>query len=742
MKSQPAKPVPASLSQWVGRNAEAILQAALLALVVATSLTPSDTAAAQGVFAVPAMLWSLLTFTAFAWLAFSRGRPVRWDHLDLLAGLYLVWTLLSVVATYGVGDMRAAINAFFQSFAFVAVFWLGRRLLTTTEQRRDVLVFMVALAVTLALLGCLQYLVFYPAMQAELRANSEALLMANGIPPDSASAEAFLNRAFSKEPLGTFALTNSLASFLLPWLLLLLALAWRRLRKGGNAKPWLILVGCLLPIVVCLLLTKSRTAILVAGVGVVAIALTQIGLAARTAWLALGALAAIVAALAVGVWWAGGLDREVLSEAPTSVLYRLQYWESTLDIIVDFPLFGCGPGNFQSTYPRYMLPEASELIADPHNFILEIAATAGLPALVLFIAFLVGIFARRQTGDEAAPAPTSIPSARHWRLGGALFGLLLAMPLVVLAHSSYDALAGIPWFVLIGVPVFLAAMYLLRPLLDEVEISRPILLILTAAVFLNLLAAGGIGFPNVATSLALLLAFCAGALPESAVERPHSWSFSRIVAKDAWALLFVVVGASHGLFYSPVVYSRSYMAEADALLQEGDMLAARMPLHLAHVADPWSSEPWNSLASFELQRFLATPNSATFDSCEDAFRQAIERNPRSFLIHGAAGDAYLAAYRTTSRPYYLDSAIKHYQQAVERYPNSGVVHARLAWAYHVAGNPSSADEAREALRLDALSPHRDKKLSRYRLNDPGLSAREQALPLDELMQELAGSSAD
>jgi O-antigen ligase/tetratricopeptide (TPR) repeat protein len=738
MKPHPAQPAPASLRQTVGRNAEVIFQAALLALIVATSLTPSDTAAAQGVFAVPAMLWSLLTAAAFAWLALQREKPVRWDRVDLLAALYLGWTLFSTFAVHGVGDMRAAINSFFQSFAFVAVFLLSRRLLTTAEQRRDALALLVSLAVTLGILGCLQYFVFYPAMQAELRANPDAVLLANGIPPDSASAEAFLNRALSKEPLGTFTLTNSLASFLLPWLLLLIAMAWLQLRKGWNAQPWLLLLGCLLPIVVCLLLTKSRTAVLVAGVGVVAIALTQIGLAARTAWIALGALAAVVALLGVGVWWAGGLDREVLSEAPTSVLYRLQYWESTLGMIGDYPLFGCGPGNFQATYPRYMLPEASELIADPHNFLLEIAATAGLPALVLFIAFLVSVVVRKRTTGEASSPSASAPSARNWRLGGALFGLLLATPLILLANSSYDLLAGMPAFVVIGIPIFLVGMYLLRPLLDDVEISWPILLIVTAAVLLNLLAAGGIGFPNVATSLGLLLAFCAGCLPESAVERPQPSQAAASYA--ALGLSFVALAACYLLCYSPVVYSRTYMAESDALLQSGEPLAAIDRLEAAITADPWSSEPCSTLAAFELQRYLATPNPVTFNRCEAALEQAIARNPRSFLNHESAGDAYLAAYRTASRQSHLDSAIEHYRQAVERYPHSGVVHARLAWAYHLAGNPLAADEAREALRLDELNPHRDKKLARYQLRDPGLSAREQALPLDALMRELANAA--
>ncbi len=60
-------------------------------------------------------------------------------------------------------------------------------------------------------------------------------------------------------------------------------------------------------------------------------------------------------------------------------------------MIADHPWFGCGPGNFKSYYTRYKVPEASETIADPHNFLLEIAATAGVPALTLFLLIFVAL---------------------------------------------------------------------------------------------------------------------------------------------------------------------------------------------------------------------------------------------------------------------------------------------------------------------------------------------------------------
>ena len=101
------------------------------------------------------------------------------------------------------------------------------------------------------------------------------------------------------------------------------------------------------------------------------------------------AVAAVLLAAAVAV---GTLDRDRLAQASKSFGYRLQYWQSSLQMIADHPWLGCGPGNFQDAYTRYKLPEASEEIADPHNFLLEIWATAGTPAALAFLAVL-GCFA-------------------------------------------------------------------------------------------------------------------------------------------------------------------------------------------------------------------------------------------------------------------------------------------------------------------------------------------------------------
>ena len=65
-----------------------------------------------------------------------------------------------------------------------------------------------------------------------------------------------------------------------------------------------------------------------------------------------------------------GLDVQVLSEAPLSVRYRLEYWRSTAAMIADYPLFGCGPGN-STALLRERWPGAKLIGVDSSREMLE-----------------------------------------------------------------------------------------------------------------------------------------------------------------------------------------------------------------------------------------------------------------------------------------------------------------------------------------------------------------------------------
>src|SRR5262249_9011447 len=139
------------------------------------------------------------------------------------------------------------------------------------------------------------------------------------------------------------------------------------------------------------------------------------------------ALAAILclALLIGGALAMKGLDAAVLTEATKSLGYRLQYWRSTLAMIARHPLLGVGPGNFQDYYTQFKLPEASEEIRDPHNFLLEVWATAGTLALTALCAALAlfawrtGSTPPRSWGGETGAAPEQSTRDAKFLVAGA-----------------------------------------------------------------------------------------------------------------------------------------------------------------------------------------------------------------------------------------------------------------------------------------------------------------------------------
>jgi len=119
----------------------------------------------------------------------------------------------------------------------------------------------------------------------------------------------------------------------------------------------------------------------------------------RNAWL--GAVAGLLVVAAMKrprlVWVPAAAVALVLVLRPAVVTSRLTLhdrssvdryymWQAGLDMILDKPVFGQGPGMILSAYPRYRWPEApNPTTPHLHNNALQIAAERGVPSLVFFV---------------------------------------------------------------------------------------------------------------------------------------------------------------------------------------------------------------------------------------------------------------------------------------------------------------------------------------------------------------------
>jgi hypothetical protein len=721
-KSQPntdVQPVAASVAKRPAVNLPVAtshpwLLGGMTALLVARPLFPSESAAGFGDGVTMVMLWIGL---AVFWLLGAVGRKcsICFGWTDGAVLLLVGWHTAAALWAVGHGTPRPAINMLWEWVGMGLCFLLARQFITTAREARAVVAVMVALAVALAGYGLFQRAYEMPETRAEYQADPDRTMRDAGLwfPPGSPERRLFESRLANEEPLATFALTNSLAAFLTPWLVMLAGVG---LGCGRNRKRLIAVVVCAIPVAVCLLLTKSRSGCIAAGVGLVLAWLLCREQRVHIGWKWPAAISAIAAVLVAAAVLAGKLDREGLAQASKSFGFRLQYWQSSCLLIADHPIVGCGPGNFQNAYTGYKLPEAAEEVADPHNFLLEIAATAGTPATLAFVAVLgcfFGAIGRFQISESQISNPASESDAWLHVVAGGAVGFLLSVP-VGLISAAPPRMAA----VLLGLPLGAAAVMLLLGWIRDGRLPRLLPAVGVTALLVDLLATGGIGFPGVAGTLWVLLALGLFSAARPRTTAPLSDSHGRgrpYHDFGAWAGLVAAVALAAACYqtaYSPVLGCQTQLR-----LAEREPSRAAEHLEAAAAADPWAAEPWRQLAAVEFERWWEQPGKDTFDRFERAAAKALELAPNSASTWLTVGDWYSRALSRMDRQgskaaaETRDHALSAYVEAARLYPNSTLYRAKLAEARRAAGDePGFRREAEAALRLDNLTPHINKKL--------------------------------
>ncbi len=223
----------------------ALLLAVLAALCVARPLLPSEAVAWLGdgqPFNMLVLCLAVLTCLAAVGQGGLRARWTPTDTAVLLLGACYAASALHAVAF---ASPRPAFNMLWEWSALTFVYFLVRQLVRTAAERRALVAVMIALAVVLASYGYYQYFVSMPADRQEYARDPDAMLRRNDLryAPGSIERQQFENRLRSTEPLATFALANSLAGYLAPWLLVTVGIGaelgvWSpRKRSSGTSAP-------------------------------------------------------------------------------------------------------------------------------------------------------------------------------------------------------------------------------------------------------------------------------------------------------------------------------------------------------------------------------------------------------------------------------------------------------------------------------------------------------------------------
>ena len=721
----------ARVSVTRGEVVRGCLLAFLTALNVARPLLPSETLLTAGEGeGLPFVM--LLLAVGIGWLIAALAHhelAVRVGWADagwiMLLAAYAVSTCSAARHDGG----RSSINMFWEWSAFGLGFFLVRQLVRTTRETRAFAAVMVGLAVALSGFGLYEFFVSRPDDRAHYQRDPEGTLRDAGIValPGSPTRILFENRLAASEPTATFSLANSLAGFLAPWLIVAIgigavAITDRSLQieNWQSRDGWCVLGAavCSLPMAMCLVLTKSRSAWLATAAGLTLLTVWAVSALRRHATPGIAkkliggglAFATILGGLVAVAFAVGALDRQIATEALKSLGYRWQYWHASWAMIKDHFWLGCGPGNFQYFYTQYKLPEASEVVADPHNFLFEVWATAGTPAMVGLLLVLAGAICdtwkgrNRDRGSAVTiqskpfPAPQS-DDASNYVLAGGLLGFVCAWAIgqagtVPLGESAFVgglAMAGM-------------SLAILYPWVHGGRLPAMLPWLGATVLAVNLLAAGGIGFPGVAGSLWLLLA-----LGHRELDGRAPGPLSRRFGLAALGCLLAVTFLCSQTAYLPVMRSRTFLLQAESRRSSVNEIE---PLLLAAAqADPRSDEPQRRLADLAFARWNEHPAPELLSRWRQYQANILRLRPKSSASWQQAGDRYFAAYHHDDDESLLREAIGHYRRAVRLYPNKATLRGQLSLALEQSGAREKAtDEAAAALELDRLTPHTDQKL--------------------------------
>jgi len=714
-----------------------IIQGGVAALVAAALFPPTDAAGeCFGMFAIAG--WCLMLL-GWAGITLIKRKPIVWCGATTFAVLALLICLAIstiVLIQNESGNARAAVNVLWTWVGLGIGFFLIRQTVRKPEEIRAFTVIMIGLAVVLSAAGLYQIAVTNPKTRAAYEADPEALLAEAGMvaPEGSAARKNFEDRLNSLEPIATFSLTNSLAGYLAPWLLALggIALSWQSktssqpLEGKYQPSPKAMLVGMGIAaaiIVACLFLTKSRTAYIAAAAGALVLVFYGGLLKRKIGWKIPVAIVGIIAGIGLAAVFFGGLDREVMSEAPKSLLYRFEYWQSTGAMIVDHPILGVGPGNFQSNYSAYKLPQASETIADPHNALLEVWAIGGTLALVCFVAVFV-LFVRQLSrgtssadtesnekngDDDKEPLPACPPSIFAMYVGMAT-GIALGLASVWLLEFDVQlemTLAGV-------VP---AALFIWSAHAWVMTGRLPLAALIAAIVVLavNLMAAGGIGALGVGQTLWVALALALN-LRESSQQAADTEPTSGRTPSPV--IGWVITGATVAILlafiftlYMPTLNSKKHYANA----LFGERKDRRNELELALEADSFSPEPKFGLVASYFESWDANQNEKTVKKFASAVDDALRSDPNAPGRREQIAGYYQHMFMKTGDREFLDAAIEHQTASTKLGPSRARAFAHLASLLAISKDEPETrkallEAAQEALRLDDLNPHEEQKL--------------------------------
>ena len=341
-----------------------------------------------------------LTLAVAVYLARILQRRTRFEHLALDAPIlaFSIWTLLS--ASFSSDPVASHESA--KKLVLFALFYLGVDTLREEDGRERVVDAALLGGVVLAAGSLLQYYFLgFDTLDKRPRSFLGHYMTASGLVMGAlvlAAARLAFRRAPLRPPtradlvrlaglaaaLAVLTVLGAVDVFAVEGeRLLVAALVAAAVYMAVSRGPWptagtgTTLAALVIPLAAwALLLSRTRNAWLGTLVGLAVVALLR---APRALLLVPAAMAAVLVLRPAPV-----IERLTVTDASSRDRYYM--WQAGIDMILDKPVFGQGPGRILAVYPEYRWPQAPNALQPHlHDNALQIAAERGLPCLAWWL---------------------------------------------------------------------------------------------------------------------------------------------------------------------------------------------------------------------------------------------------------------------------------------------------------------------------------------------------------------------
>jgi hypothetical protein len=379
----------------------------LSGLVSLTLFLSGDLNERSGMVHFPAILWLIfaVVLTSVPILFKRRVPKLVFTRLDIAVYLFFFYVFLSTVWNlFNGGSPRPTLNMLSVWILCASAWYVFRQLLH--DIKIVALFFSIVLAVgaTESCLAIYQQFVDIPQIKRLVQEYPIKFVKQADptIEPDNPAWDLIYSRLVTALPVGTYPLSNTLGGFLgFCFIFVLCVYSLGQTSRKSDVNRIMIfnyrreIVFGILSFVLLFgfVLAKSRSGFVAVGLGFILLVFLLVRRCISKSvkrFLFIVTIILIIGAAAVSMT----SGKDLINGAKKSFGFRLEYWTATLGMIYDYPIFGCGTGNFKHTYTHYKLPVSSEEISDPHNFVFELASNCGIPSLLIFV-FAVGFICIR-----------------------------------------------------------------------------------------------------------------------------------------------------------------------------------------------------------------------------------------------------------------------------------------------------------------------------------------------------------